>query len=138
MYPRILRRRAFVTLGSVLTILSATVPGLAQQPTRSQAVRTKVERSDQLPIHIYAVTTTAAALLEDDMEFAALARALERDLRADLATYDIQDMATLKSYYGTLSNLALLRSDYSTAVAYQDSIRAIEPKPVSRLMTGIA
>jgi hypothetical protein len=137
MYPRILQRRAFVILGSVFSIVSATVPGLAQQQTQSKAARTKVERSEQLPIHVYAVTTTAAALLEDDKQFAALARALERDLRADLATYDIQDMATLKSYYGTLSNLALLRSDYSTAVAYQDSIRAIEPKPVSRLMTGI-
>ncbi|HTJ21791.1 MAG TPA: S8 family serine peptidase [Gemmatimonadaceae bacterium] len=71
------------------------------------------------------------------MQFAALAAQLQADLRADLATYDIHDRATLKSYYGTLSDLALLRSDYGTAVAYQDSIHAIEDKPGVRLTTGI-
>jgi prolyl oligopeptidase len=96
-----------------------------------------IERADQLPVHSYPVRTTATALFQDQAQFAALARQLEADLRADLAAYDIQDRATLKSYYRTLSNLALLRGDYKAAVAYQDRIRAVEDKPGLRLTTGI-
>jgi subtilisin family serine protease len=139
MSPRILKRRACVVLGFVLTTLSAVAPTFAQQqPTQSKpAPRIKVDRSDQLPRHVYPVTTTAIALLQDDKQFEVLAQHLEQDLRADLAAYDIQDRATLKSFYGTLANLALERSDYETAVAYQDSIRAIEDKPGLRLSTGL-
>ena len=101
------------------------------------AARQRVENADQLPRHTYPVATTARALLDDSAQFAVLARQLEADLHGDLTTYDIQDRATLKSYYRALSNLALLRSDYGTAVAYQDSIRAIEDKPGLKLTTGL-
>jgi subtilisin family serine protease len=131
---------ALLPIGWALSlVIPAALPALAQQPPQQKPApgRSRVERADQLPRHMYSVSTTAVALFQDDRQFSALARQLERDLRADLAAYDIQDRATLKSFYGTLSGLALERADYRTAVAYQDSVRAIEDKPGLRLLTGI-
>jgi hypothetical protein len=101
------------------------------------AAKIRVERADQLPLHVYPIATTAMALFQDEAQFAALAQRLEADLRADLAAYTIEDRATLKSYYGTLSGLALKRGEYETAVAYQDSIRILEDKPGLKLLTGL-
>jgi hypothetical protein len=76
-------------------------------------------------------------MFEDDQQFAALAQHVARDLRADLDKYDIRDHATLASYYTTLGHLALERADYKTAIAYEDSMRAVEDKPGLRLPAGI-
>lgn len=107
-------------------------PG-ASPPT----ARIRVETADQLPRHAYAIDTTASALLLDDARFEALAEQVEADINSDLGTFDIRDRGTLKGYYGTLAALALHRRDYDVAVAYEDSVRALEDKPALRLVTGI-
>jgi subtilase family protein len=134
-----------VTIHSIAPLLllasacaSHRAPVNASEPaTVRPAARQRVESADQLPLHTYRVATTARALFEDSVQFAALAAQLQADLRADLAAYDIQDRATLKNDFNVFSNLALLRGDYRTGAAYQDSIRAIEDKPGVRLTTGI-
>jgi len=102
-----------------------------------QVGRIKVERATELPRHAYPVSTTVTELFQNDQQFGAFAQQVEAGLRADLSKYEIRDHATLKSYYGMLSDLALERADYETAVAYQDSMRAVEDKPGLRLTTGI-
>ena len=99
--------------------------------------RMPVDRVEDLPQHRYAVPTTATELVRDDPQFAAFAQRLEADLRADLAAYDIRDRATLKSYYGTLSQIALHGGDFDHALAWQDSIAAVEDKPALKLLTGL-
>jgi subtilisin family serine protease len=113
---------------AVLALVVLPGPAASQEPPQ----RRLIERADDLPRHTYPVTT-AAALMQDDAAFAAFAAQLEADLRADLAAYDIRDRATLKSYYGTLARLALRRGDDDIAVAYLDSLRAMEDKPAVRL-----
>jgi subtilisin family serine protease len=115
--------------------ISASVALVEAQERPRQRVR--VERAADLPRHAYPLATTAGALLDDTLQFNVLARQLEADLRSDLATYIIADVATLKQYYGTLSALALVRGKYDAAVSWQDSIRAIEDKPAARLMAGV-
>jgi hypothetical protein len=83
------------------------------------------------------VDTTVAALFQDDALFDSLAGALEADLLADLATYDIQDPATLESYFDGLADLALHRGDYDGAAAFKDSIRALDDAPGPRMVAGI-
>lgn len=102
-----------------------------------QTGRIKVERATELPRHAYPVSTTVTELFQNDQQFAALAQQVAADLRADLSKYDIRDHATLASYYTTLADLALERADYRTAIAYQDSMRAVEDKPGLRLSAGI-
>ena len=134
-----------VTIRSIAPLLllasacaSHGAPVNASEPaTVRPAARQRVESADQLPRHSYPISTTATALFQDEKQFAAFAQHVAADLRADLSKYDIQDHATLKSYYGMLSNVALERADYKTAVAYRDSMRAVEDKPVLRLTTGI-
>lgn len=139
MATRLLRPAALtpVLLLAVSCVSSRPPATPSPQDKAAPATRPRIETADQLPRHLYPVPTPARALLEDSARFAALARQLAADLRGDLAAYDIQDRATLKSYYGTFSDLALLRGEYGTAVAYRDSIRAIEDKPGLKLTTGL-
>ena len=101
-----------------------------------QPEKIRVESADQLPRHTYPVPESATALVEDDAQFAALATKLEADLKADLAKYEISDRATLEEYYGTLGSLALIEGDHEAALAYADSVRAIEDKPGLKALTG--
>jgi len=64
---------------------------------------------------------------------AALADALRADLAADLATYDIRDTSTLRSYYRALSTIAMLQHHPDDALAYEEKARALEEKPAARL-----
>jgi subtilisin family serine protease len=116
---------------------SAPVDSGRSAGTVATAGRIRVETADQLPRRAYPVDTTASTLLQDENRFEALADRLEADIHSDLATYDIRDKATLKGYYGTLDALAIHRRDYDAAVAYADSVRALEDKPGVRLMTGV-
>ena len=134
-------RPAFATFAALMfTVSCASTRSQANQSEQAlptPQARQRIESADQLPLHDYRVATTARARFEDSVQLAALATQLQADLRADLAAYDIQDRATLKGYFNAFSSLALLRGDYRTAVAYEDSIRAIEDKPGVRLTTGI-
>jgi subtilisin family serine protease len=85
---------------------------------------------------MYPVPVSASALVEDDAQFGALATQLEADLEADLAKYEIIDRATLKEYYGILASLALIEGDYDTALAWTDSVRAVEDKPALKALAG--
>ena len=102
-----------------------------------QTGRIKVAHAVELPRHAYPVSTTVTELFQNDQQFAALAQQVAADLRADLSKYDIRDHTTLASHYTTLSDLALERADDQTALAYQDSMRAVEDKPGLRLSAGI-
>jgi thimet oligopeptidase len=106
-------------------------------PSDVFAQRIPIQRADDLPRHTYPIVTTIAALLADDREYAALATQVEADLMADLAKYDINDVATLKNYFGILSDLALQRGDFADAARWQDSIRVREEKPALRQLAGI-
>jgi hypothetical protein len=110
-------RPAFATFAALMFTVSCASTHSQAKPSAqalpTQQARQRIETADQLPRHSYAIPAPARALLDDSARFAALARQLEADLRADVATYDIQDRATLKSYYGSLSDLALLRGDYA-------------------------
>ena len=108
----------------------------AEVAAQGDAPKIRIESADQLPRHVYPVPETATALVEDDDQFVALATKLEADLKDDLTKYEIGDRATLKEYYGTLGSLALIASDYDAALAYADSVRAIEDKPALKALTG--
>lgn len=139
MSPRFSARDASFALLVFLALGASGSAALAQQPAHRKAsgARMKVERAVDLPRHYYRVSTTVTAIFEDNAQFAALAQQVAADLRADLSKYDIRDHATLASYYTTLAELALERAHYKTALAYQDSIRAVEDKPGLRLSAGI-
>lgn len=117
-------------------LLLAALLVLIPLPAVAQGERIRVTTAEELPRHTYPVPESAARLLEDDAQFATLAAKLAADLRGDLDRYEIADRATLKQYYSTLGSLALLGGRTDDALAYADSVRAVEDKPALRALAG--
>ncbi|HET7526307.1 MAG TPA: hypothetical protein VFK10_10230, partial [Burkholderiaceae bacterium] len=83
------------------------MPATAQSELAAPAAKTPITRADQLPRRTYTLPRLPSELLEgpsDDL--LRLADALERDLLADLARFDIQDQATMRSFVATRINIA--------------------------------
>ena len=108
---------------------------LAAEPAEA---RVEVRSQDELPRHQYRLpTATASALLDDDAAFATFADAVERDIRQVLATYAIDDPATLRRLYASLADIALVRGDAAGLRALAPKLRALSDKPSRRLMSGL-
>ncbi len=97
----------------------------------------RVERADQFPAHNYKVPGTLGELAGSKELFDALARQLKADLLGDLQKFDIQDRATLQSFYHTLSLLAALEGDYEKASEYLEREIEIESKPIAKLILSL-
>ncbi len=69
-------------------------------------------------------------------EVMALAEAVEKNLREDLQLFDIQDAATLRSYYGGLLTLAQFKGDWAAVPALVERLKALQDKPGPRATTG--
>lgn len=69
-------------------------------------------------------------------EVMALAEAVEKNLRDDLQRFDIQDAATLRSYYGGLLTLAQFKGDWAAVPALVERLKALQDKPGPRATTG--
>jgi subtilisin family serine protease len=69
-------------------------------------------------------------------EVMALAEAVEKNLREDLQRFDIQDAATLRSYYGGLLTLAQFNGDWAAVPALVERLKALQDKPGPRATTG--
>jgi Subtilase family len=65
-----------------------------------------------------------------------LADALEKNLREDLQKFDIQDAATLRSYFGALLTLAQFKGDWAAVPALVERLKALQDKPGPRATTG--
>lgn len=114
---------------AVVMLAALAVPLAAQKPV--------VSRADQLPVHSYPVSMPASRLVRDDTAMRRLAGAVQRDLEADLRTYDIQDVTTRRNDFETLSSIALIDGRYDDALRLSDSVRALQEKPAERLLTGL-
>ena len=101
------------------------------------AGRIKIAKLADLPPHTYAVSGKAADFVQDDARVSALAGQVEADVQHDLAAYDIQDATTLRGLYGTLVTTAMLRKDYSAALAASDKVRDLTDKPQEKLVSGL-
>lgn len=124
-----------------LCLLALLVAALAlgPAPALAQDARPVVRSEADLPRFSYRLPTARASdLLDDQAAFDEVARQVRADLETLLATTTIEDRATLRGLYGTLGRLALLRGDFDTTLAYQDSTRALLDKPADRLTMGLA
>jgi hypothetical protein len=98
----------------------------------------KVVRSqDDMPRHTYEIGYIPSALFASREAFMPFAERVAVDAREGLATYEIEDAATLRSLYSLLQGLALLNGDFDQALVYSDKIRELEEKPAAKLMSGL-
>ncbi|MEO1077992.1 MAG: S8 family serine peptidase [Pseudomonadota bacterium] len=103
------------------------------------AAKTVIEKKDDLPRHNYELTLPVTAYYEADNreELIDLARALRRDIEADLEAYDIRDDNTVQSFYAILGSVELLEEDWQGYLDQLEARRKLETKEANRLTMGL-
>jgi len=129
---RLTVRLALVGLATAIIVSSV---GCAPQNGQQKI---KIESLDDLPRHAYQLDGSVSGLLKSDEQFAAFAKQVRSDVESDLATYEIDDAATLQGFYGTLLSLDMLEGRHDDALRRVEQIRALEDKEAARLMTGLS
>ncbi|MEM6775706.1 MAG: hypothetical protein AAF640_12740, partial [Pseudomonadota bacterium] len=104
-HPRRIRR---VSSGRGAVLGALALP-LALIGSTALAAKTVIEKKDDLPRHNYELTLPVTAYYEADNreELIGLARALRRDIEADLEAFDIRDDNTVQSFYAILGSATL-------------------------------
>ncbi len=118
----------------LLAALMALPAGAAGQDAGEKKV---VRSQDDMPRHTYEIGYIPSALFASREAFMPFAERVAVDAREVLATYEIEDAATLRSLYSLLQGLALLNGDFDQALVYSDKIRELEEKPAAKLMSGL-
>ncbi len=106
----------------------------APAPTTEKIV---IESLDDLPVHTYSIAGSVTEMLADQAAFDAFAARVRKDVESDLATYQIDDVATMQDMYRTLVNLEMLDGKYDSALAYLEKVRELEDKEAARLTNGL-
>ncbi len=117
----------------ILPVMLLLVIGCGKQG----AGKPKIEKLDDLPRYTYTIDKPVMEVLDDEAALQTLMAAVKKDLLNDLNTYDIVDKTTLKSYYSTLAQIALIEGDDKTYMTYSDKARALEEKEPAKLMMGM-
>jgi subtilisin family serine protease len=106
-------------------------------PAAAQSARTVVTDETQLPRVAYPMPTPPSVFLaSSDASFAPFLASVESDVAKTLATYDIQDKATLRDYLATQLAGDLLKGDAAGVRASVAQLRAAETKAASALLAG--
>jgi len=139
----VLPRFIVTFLASSLTALLAIAsPGGAaadESAVQNPGSKPVITRKDDLPRHSYQLDlkVTDLYLPENRAALLRLARAVETDIRSDLATLDIQDDKTVQEYYGVLGSVALLENRWQDYLALLEKQRALETKEANRVTMGL-
>ncbi|MGC1380766.1 MAG: S8 family serine peptidase [Candidatus Baltobacteraceae bacterium] len=106
-------------------------------PAPPQAGRTAVTDETQLPRVAYPMTVAPSTFVTaSDGAFASFLTAVEADVDKTLATYDIQDKATLADYLQTRMYGQLLTGDVAGLRVTVAQLRAAQSKPDRVLLAG--
>jgi len=136
-------RLRMTTLSLAISLLAASplvhaqAPAGPGTPAAPAGARQVITSAEQLPRRVVKLDKLPSQYLEAPRaEVLALAEALEKNLRDDLAKYDIQDAATMRAYVGSLLGLVQFRGDWAAVPALVERIKALQDKPGPRAMTG--
>ncbi|MBP6898542.1 MAG: S8 family serine peptidase [Burkholderiaceae bacterium] len=125
------------TLSALALAAALTAQAQTQTPPPAPA-RQVISSADQLPRRTVQLPALPSVLLAGPREaLQPLAEAGERQLRDDLARYDIQDAATQRAYHGLLLTLAQWRGDWAALPPLIERLRALQDKPGPRATTGV-
>ena len=135
---------SMTTLSLAVSLLAAAPVAQAQgnppSPGTSSATasaRQVITSAEQLPRRVVKLDKLPSQYLDAPRaEVEALAAALEKNLRDDLAKFDIQDAATMRAYVGSLLGLVQFRGDWAAVPALVERLKALQDKPGPRAMTG--
>lgn len=137
-------RLSMTTLSFAVSLLAAAPIAQAQgnppspgTPSATASARQVITSAEQLPRRVVKLDKLPSQYLDAPRaEVLALAEALEKNLRDDLARFDIQDAATMRAYVGSLLTLAQFRGDWAAVPALVERLKALQDKPGPRATTG--
>ena len=137
-----MRRPSLTAVALLLTVAglhTAQAQAQAQTPTQAPAAaKTVITSADQLPRRTVKLALLPSQYLTaPKAEVQALADQLEKNARADLAAFDIQDAATQRAYVGTLLTLAQFKGDWAAVPGLVAQLKALQDKPGPRATTGV-
>ncbi|MCE2990223.1 MAG: hypothetical protein LW838_08765, partial [Nitrosomonadaceae bacterium] len=118
---------------------SEVTPSVSAGTPIVQAERKVITSADQLPRRSYQISRLPSELIEaPKSELEAVITALDRDIAADLAAFDIRDRATRTGMIGTRAQIAIYRGDFAKAIEYLRDIRSQQEKEADKLMSGVS
>jgi subtilisin family serine protease len=121
---------------AVLTAAAlASAPGIA--PRAAAAGKIPITKLADLPPHTYKVPEAPSSLVTNKAAMLELAGAVEKDIKADLDKYDIQDPTAMRRMYGTLLTIAMLKGDAPAARDLITKVRELQEKPAQKLTSGL-
>jgi subtilisin family serine protease len=121
-----------------LALLATAILSLpAATPEVVAAAKIPITKLSDLPPHSYKIADKPSVLLTNKEAILALAKAVEKDMEADLAKYDIQDQTANRRMYGALLTIAMLQEDYPAAKKLVTIVRDLQEKPAQKLTSGI-
>jgi subtilisin family serine protease len=123
--------------GAALIALAGASAGLHIGSVANADDRIPVRTLDDLPRHVYAVDGKALDVLKDRTRFLALVDQAIANATKDLATYKIEDVATLKAYYDGLAAAYSAKGDLDKALEFSDKAKALETKEQEKAMRGV-
>jgi subtilisin family serine protease len=120
---------------ALLAVTLISAPGSA--PTAVAAAKIPITKLADLPPHSYKIPDKPSALLTNKAAILDLANAVEKDMKADLEKYDIQDQTATRRMYGTLLTIAMLKEDSPAARQLVATVRDLQEKPAQKLTSGL-
>lgn len=119
---------------AAVTILVSLPPAAA---AAAPAAKIPITKLADLPPHTYKIPDKPSALVSNKAAILELANAVEKDMKADLDKYDIQDQTATRRIYGTLLTIAMLKHDYPAAKSLVTIVRGLQEKPAQKLTSGL-
>jgi len=98
--------------------------------------KTVITKLSDLPTYTYTLPAKPSVMVKDPAAVRALAEAIEKDIRSDLAKFDIQDVTAVRRMHGTLLTAAMLKGEDAEAAKQVAIVREMQEKPAAKLTSG--
>ncbi len=121
---------------AIATLLLAEAPSLAAQSS-TPVGKVRVTQASDLPAHTFTIQGKPSEVAQDGAAVLSLATALEKTLRRDLETCDIQNPALLLGIHTNLYMIAVLKQDLAEAQKQGDQVRALTEDTMRRAFAGL-
>ncbi|QJR13169.1 hypothetical protein DSM104443_04264 [Usitatibacter rugosus] len=126
-----------------VALAAASLPALAELPTApmNPTIQDKkvITSSDQLPRRQYQIPKAPSELIDaPKAELEPVVNALDKDLKTDLETLDIQDRAARTGMMNARAQIAIFRGDYVGAQAILRDIRSQQEKAADKITSGVS
>ncbi len=105
--------------------------------TPATAQKVKITRADELPRRTVELTGKVKDIYYNDALLRKLSEELYANCLSDLSKYDIQDKATLSSYYAFLGLVDFQRGNYEEVLKKMELVKSLEDKEEERATFGL-